>query len=50
MSSVDGKLVMHGGQEGRGWSAVVVGDTGKLSASIVDAAATFVIFGACTMF
>jgi hypothetical protein len=48
MTSVGGKLVMHGGQEGRGWSAVVSSDTGKLSASIVDAAATFVIFGACT--
>jgi hypothetical protein len=48
MTSVDGKLVMHGGQQGRGWSAVIVGDTGKMSVSIVDEGATFVVFGACT--
>jgi len=48
LASVDGKLVLHGGQQGRGWSAVIVGDTGKMSVSIVDEAATFVVFGACT--
>jgi hypothetical protein len=48
MTTVNGNLVLHGGQLGRGWSAVVANDTGKLSASIVDAGATFVIFGACT--
>lgn len=48
MATVDGKLVMHGGQMGRGWSAVIVGATGRMSVSIVDAEATFVIFGACT--
>ena len=34
--------------ERRGWSAVIVSDTGKMSVSIVDEAATFVGFGACT--
>jgi hypothetical protein len=48
MTSVDGKLVMHGGQQGRGWSAVIVNATGKMSVSIVDEEATFVVFGACT--
>jgi hypothetical protein len=48
MTTVDGKFILHGGQLGRGWSAVITRDTGKLSASIVDAGATFVIFGACT--
>jgi hypothetical protein len=48
LASVDGKLVMHGGQQGRGWSAVIVSDTGKMSVSIVDEGATFVVFGACT--
>ena len=48
LTTVDGKLVMHGGQQGRGWSAVIVGDTGKMSVSIVDEGATFVVFGACT--
>jgi hypothetical protein len=45
---VDGRIVLHGGQEGRGWSAVIASDTGKLSASVVDAGGAFVIFGACT--
>lgn len=45
---VDGQLVLHGGQEGRGWSAVITSDTGKLSASVVLAGGAFVIFGACT--
>lgn len=44
----DGRLLMHGGQEGRGWSAVIVGETGKLSAGVVDHSDAFVIFGACT--
>ena len=44
-----GKLVLHGGQEGRGWSIVVASDTGKLSASVVDAEATFVVSGACIL-
>ena len=42
-----GRLVLHGGQEGRGWSIVVASATGKLSASVVDAEATFVVSGAC---
>src|SRR5262245_7834433 len=41
MTTVDGKLVLHGGQLGRGWSAVITSATGKLSASIVDAGSTF---------
>ena len=48
LTSVDGKLVLHGGQQGRGWSAVIVSATGKMSVSIVDEEATFVVFGACT--
>ena len=48
VEQVDGQLVLHGGQEGRGWSAVIVPATGKLSASVVLAGGAFVIFGACT--
>lgn len=48
VEQVDGRIVLHGGQEGRGWSAVIASDTGKLSASVVDAGGAFVIFGACT--
>ena len=48
VEKVDGLVVLHGGQEGRGWSAVIASDTGRLSASVVDAGGAFVIFGACT--
>ena len=44
----DGRLVMQGGQQGRGWSLVILKDTGKLSAVVADGDAAFVIFGACT--
>jgi hypothetical protein len=44
----NGRLVMQGGQQGRGWSLVILGDTGKLSAVVADGDAAFVIFEACT--
>ena len=47
-ANVNGKVVLYGGQEGRSWSAVIQSETGKMSASVVDDQATFVIFGACT--
>lgn len=43
----DGRLVMYGGQEGRGWSLVIVEATGRMSATVVDDGVSFVIFGAC---
>jgi hypothetical protein len=45
---VDGKLIMQGGEGGRGWSMVIQESTGKLSATISGDQAGFVIFGACT--
>jgi hypothetical protein len=48
IENTDGRLVMQGGQEGRGWSMVIATDTGKMSASVVDDEVGFVIFGACT--
>jgi hypothetical protein len=44
----NGRLVMQGGQEGRGWSLVMLQDTGKMSAVVADGDGVFVIFGACT--
>jgi hypothetical protein len=44
----NGRLVMQGGKEGRGWSLVIVGDTGQMSAVVADGDGAFVIFGACT--
>jgi hypothetical protein len=39
---------MHGGQGGRSWSAVIEGETGRLSAGVVDHEGGFLVFGACT--
>jgi hypothetical protein len=44
----DGRLLMHGGQDGRSWSAAIQGDTGRLSVGVVDHEGGFVVFGACT--
>ena len=43
-----GRVVLHGGQAGRGWTVVISESTGKLTASISDDGMGFVIFGACT--
>lgn len=48
LSQVDGRLMMHGGQEGRSWAAIIQGDTGRLSAGVVDHEGGFLIFGTCT--
>jgi hypothetical protein len=44
----DGRLILQGGQHGRGWSATIAEDTGKMTVAVVDHDAGFVIFGACT--
>ena len=43
-----GRTILHGGQVGRAWSMVIEGDTGKLSAGVVEREGAFVVFGACT--
>lgn len=48
LAQADGRLIMHGGQEGRSWGAVIHGETGRLSAGVVDHEGGFLIFGACT--
>jgi hypothetical protein len=37
---------MHGGQEGHAWSLVIAGDTGHMSAGVVDHNFAFLVFGA----
>jgi hypothetical protein len=44
----NGRIVLHGGQKGRGWTAVISEETGKLSATISEEGTAFIIFGACT--
>ncbi len=48
VQNAHGRLVMQGGKEGRGWSLVILKDTGKMSAVVADGDGAFVIFGACT--
>ncbi|SRR6266550_5668589 len=45
---VDGRLILHGGENGRGWSATIAENTGRMSAGIVADEFTFALFGACT--
>jgi hypothetical protein len=42
-----GKLILHGGQKGRGWTVLISEATGKMAATISEERAAFVIFGAC---
>ena len=48
LEHLDGRLVLHGGEEGRGWSMVIQEDTGTMSAAVVGDQVGFVVFGACT--
>lgn len=44
----DGRLMLHGGQGKRGWSATITEATGRMSVAVVDDEGGFVLFGACT--
>jgi hypothetical protein len=45
---LDGRLILHGGENGRGWAATIAEDTGRMTAGVVAADFTFTLFGACT--
>jgi hypothetical protein len=45
---VDGRLILQGGDSGRGWSATIAQNTGKMALAVVDHDVTFSVFGACT--
>jgi hypothetical protein len=46
---LDGRLILQGGENGRGWSATIDEESGQMAAAVVDNDHTFSIFGACTM-
>ena len=48
VTRLDGRLILHGGENGRGWAATIAEDTGRLSAGIVADDFTIALFGACT--
>src|SRR5262245_12441093 len=43
----DGRLIMYGGQEGRGWTLGLTEATGRLTPAVVNAGFSFVPFGPC---
>jgi hypothetical protein len=47
-SRLDGRLILQGGENGRGWSATIAEESGKMSAGVVADDFTFALFGACT--
>ncbi len=48
LEHTNGRMIMHGGQEGRGWTMVISEETGKMSATISEDQVGFIVFGACT--
>src|SRR5262245_11248483 len=46
---LNGTMVLHGAQAGRGWMMTVSEETGKMSAAISSAGEGWLIFGACTL-
>ena len=48
-SNIDGQLILQGGENGRGWSATIAEDTGRMAAAVVDTDVTFSLFGGCTL-
>jgi hypothetical protein len=49
VTRLDGELILQGGENGRGWSATIDEETGRMAAAIVDNDHTFSLFGACTI-
>lgn len=47
---LDGKIILQGAENGRGWTIVISEKTGKLSATVSDDQVGFVVFGASTPF
>ncbi len=45
---LNGRMILQGVGNGRGWSIIIAEDTGKLSASVAGDQVAFAIFGACT--
>ena len=46
--TADGRTILQGAENGRGWSMVIMHDTGEMSAAIAGDEAAIVMLGACT--
>ena len=49
VARLDGQLILQGGENGRGWSATIHEDSGRMAVAIVDNDYTFSLFGACSL-
>jgi hypothetical protein len=47
LERLNARIVLHGGEEGRGWTIVIDEDTGTMSAAVAGNQVGFVVFGAC---
>ena len=45
---VDGRLILQGAQNGRGWSTVIVEETGRMTLSVSGDDTAWLAFGVCT--
>ena len=50
LEQFDASMILQGVEGSRAWSMVIAKETGKMSATVADDQAGFVIFGACTPF
>jgi hypothetical protein len=48
VSRVDGELILQGGENGRGWSATIDEETGRMAVAVVEDDYTFSLFGTCS--
>ncbi len=44
----NGRLIVQGAQNGRGWSLVITGDKGAATVAVAGGAHGFLVFGSCT--
>ena len=44
---LDGRLILQGVENGRGWTATIAEDSGKMAIAVADQDHAFSIFGAC---
>jgi len=49
VTRLDGQLIVQGSENGRGWSATIDEDTGRMAGAIVNNDYIFSLFGACTI-
>ena len=48
VTRLDGRLILHGGENGRGWAATIAEDSGRMAAGVVADDFAFTLFGTCT--